>query len=277
MTHPFILSASVTQAELSDPAWAAPVLAQAQSLGLDMLLLGRAGAPLAFDAQVIAAWAASQLTTMGVVPVVGTGLGHPFHTARGLSAVDWLAGGMLGWNPAGPDAAQVADMARAANALWDGWSDDTLIIDKDSGRYLDTTKVIVPDYRGSHYRTRGPVNAMRPRQGNPVLVADADAPFDLAQTDISIAAQGQSAPSARLRLIRVGLDADVAMLAAAHAAGEIAGAHVDLDDAVAQLPQLAAAFAPVIEGRARATTGTLRQRLGLPTPFVSHSATEEAA
>ncbi|HWU04697.1 MAG TPA: nitrilotriacetate monooxygenase, partial [Novosphingobium sp.] len=138
MTKPFILSAAIGELALSDPAWAGPILEQAQKARLDLLLLGRPG-QLPFDPQVIAAWAAPRVSTMGVVPVVTARLAHPFHVARALSAVDWLSGGMLGWCPVGEGhpAEQIADLAMATRALWDGWSDDTLIIDKAAGRYLD--------------------------------------------------------------------------------------------------------------------------------------------
>lgn len=263
MTRHFLLSAGIGDAALADPAYAAQILPLAEAAGVDLLLLGRPDS-LPFDAQVIAAWAAPRLSRMGVVPLVTTRLGHPFHTARALSAIDYLTGGLLGWCPVGEggDAAQLADMVQAARALWDGWDADCLIIDKASGRYLDASKVRRSNYVGTHYKTRGPVNAMRPKQGHPLLVCDARSPFAVQGIDVAIAAEGQGMPLAARRLLRVEGTLDAAALAQRFAAGEIDGVHVDLADPRAELPQLGASLAALTAGRPAA--GTLRERLGLP-------------
>jgi alkanesulfonate monooxygenase SsuD/methylene tetrahydromethanopterin reductase-like flavin-dependent oxidoreductase (luciferase family) len=263
MTHPFILSASIGDAALADPAYAAQVLPMAEAAGIDLLLLGQHDS-LPFDAQVIAAWAAPRLSRMGVVPLVTTRLVHPFHAARSLSALDWLTDGRLGWCPVaqGGAAEQLADLVRAARSLWDGWDKDCLIIDKASGRYLDTTKVRASHYVGTHYKVRGPVNAMRPKQGHPVLVCDAASPFAVAGVDVVIAREGQGGPVAARRLLRVDADAEAAVLAARFAAGEIDGVHIDLATPRTQLPQIGERFAALTTGRP--ASGTLRERLALP-------------
>jgi len=265
MTKPFILSASIGDAALADPAYAGAVLPLAEAAGVDLLMLGKVGS-LPFDPQVIAAWAAPRLSRMGVVPLVSTRIADPFHGARSLSALDHLSGGLLGWCPMaeGQSAAQVADLVRATRALWDGWDDDCLMMDKASGRYLDNTKVRASHYVGAYYKTRGPVNAMRPRQGHPLLVCDAASPFAVQGIDVVIAAEGQGAPAAARRVLRVGADADAGEIAARFAAGEIDGVHVDLTQARAQLPRLGERFAALTRGRPAA--GTLRERLGLPLP-----------
>jgi alkanesulfonate monooxygenase SsuD/methylene tetrahydromethanopterin reductase-like flavin-dependent oxidoreductase (luciferase family) len=167
------LSASFGGLALADPAYAASVLPLAEAAGVDLLVLGTP-ASLPFDPQVLAAWAAPRLSRMGVVPVVSARITHPFHAARSLSAIDYLSDGLLGWCPVGEgeSPAQVADLVRATRALWDGWDADCLIMDKASGRYLDSSKVRASHYQGTHYKVRGPVNAMRPKQGHPLLMCD---------------------------------------------------------------------------------------------------------
>ena len=115
MTRPFLLSASVADADLADPAVARPVIAAADAAGLDLLVLGRAGAR-PFDAQVIAAWAAPLTRRVGVVATVPASNAHPFHVARALSAVDFLSGGRTGWSviPEGAPVGMAEDMVRAA-------------------------------------------------------------------------------------------------------------------------------------------------------------------
>lgn len=265
MTRRFLLSASLADPALADPTVAGTVLDQAEAAGLDLLLLGRAGA-VPFDAQVLAAWAAPRLTRMGVVAVIPPRLGHPFHVARALSAVDYLAGGLLGWSPVaeGEDPEQIADLVQATRALWDGWDADTLVIDKASGYYLDTGKVRASHYEGRWYKTQGPVNAMRPLQDHPLLVVDAASPFTVPGVDVAIAAEGQTAPEAARLLRRVTLTDDPAALAQAFAQGEIDGLHIDLAGTTQELPRLAERFGAL--ATPATTTGTLRQRLGLPLP-----------
>lgn len=272
MTRKFIVSASVADADLAVPERARPVIAAAESAGLDLLVLGRAG-ECPFDAQVLAAWAAPLTSRTSIVATVPASNAHPFHVARALSAVDYLAGGRTGWSVIAQDAPEgvAADMVRAARALWDGWGADTLVIDKESGVYLHPEQVIRPNYRGPFFETAGPVNAMRPLQGQPVLVTDAAAPIGIDDADIVLVdAPGASAGSAR-RLLKVapGASVDVAALASAFAAGEIDGVHFVLAERAGALPGAIARIGSMLAerpGAEPAMTGTLRDRLGLALP-----------
>lgn len=262
MTRSFILSTSIGDPALADPAYAAQILPLAEAAGVDLLMLGRHDS-LPYDPQVIAAWAAPRVSRLGLVPVVSSRIAHPFHVARSLSAIDYLSGGLLGWCPVaeGRSAAELADLVRATRALWDGWDADCLIIDKASGRYLDTSKVRPSNYVGTHYKVRGPVNAMRPKQGHPLLVCDAQSPFAVPGVDVVIAAEGQASPAAARRLLRVSGMVDGAALAQRFAAGELDGVHIDLAHPLAELAALGEALAGLTRGRPAA--GTLRERLGL--------------
>jgi hypothetical protein len=129
---------------------------------------------------------------MGIVACIPASTSHPFHVARALSAIDFLSAGLSGWAPvaAGAPAGQAEDMVRAAQALWDGWDADTLIIDKASGRYLDASKVKVPNYKGPFFNVAGPVNAMRPPQGHPLLVRLPGAIPGIERVDIEVGGAG---------------------------------------------------------------------------------------
>ena len=137
-----------------------------------------------------------------------------------------------------------------------------LIIDKASGVYLDPAKVRASDYDGPFFKTKGPVNAMRPPQGHLVLVSDGAAPLAVPGIDIALIGEGQTVPAAKA-LAKVGRDADLAALTARFAEGAIDGAHFILSDPVAELAEMAQRFAPL---RVTRGTGTLRERLGLPLP-----------
>ncbi len=261
MTRPFILSAGVSDPTLATPERLAAVLRAAESAGFDLLVLG-SPADQPFDAQVLAAWAAPRSTRGGIVATVAADNAHPFHVARALSAVDFLADGRAGWSvvPGTASPAQADDFVRATRALWDGWDADCLIIDKASGVYLDPSKVRVSHYDGPFYRTRGPVNAMRPPQGHLVLVSDGAAPLGVPGVDVALVGPGQRLAASK-SLAKVGADASADDLSARFAAGEIDGAHFMLTAPEAQLPQIAARFAAL---RGERTGTTLRERLGLP-------------
>jgi hypothetical protein len=261
MTRPFILSASIADVALGDPQWAGAVLAAAEAAGIDLLVLGRADA-LPFDAQVIAAWAAARSSTVGIITTVPASTSHPFHVARALSAVDFLCDGRSGWMPlaGGAPDGMAEDMVGAARSLWDGWGADTLIIDKASGRYLDTAKVRASNYAGPFFQVAGPVNAMRPPQGHPLLVSDADSPVAVDGIDVALVREGQAGGAAR-SLLKVAFDGDVAAIAAEFAAGTIDGVHFDLGDAMAELAQIGTRFGKLAGPR---IGGALRTRLDLP-------------
>lgn len=266
MTRPFILSASIGEVSFAVPQTAARVLVAAEAAGLDLLLVGRAGAR-PFDAQVLLPWAAPLTSRVGLVATVPASNAHPFHVARALSAIDFLSAGRTGWSviPEGAPDGMAEDMVGAARALWDGWGSDTLILDKANKRYLDASKVKASHYEGPFFKVAGPVNAMRPPLGHPLLVVDEAAPIGIADADIALVNDTQSDLGATKRLLKVSLDADVDALTALFESGAIDGVHFTLDDAAAELPVIATRFAAVIQGRVDAP-GDLRARLGLPIP-----------
>ncbi|NLR70376.1 LLM class flavin-dependent oxidoreductase [Novosphingobium sp. ERN07] len=272
MTRSFIVSACVTDADLAVPELARPVIAAAEAAGLDLLMLGRAGAR-PFDAQVLAAWAAPLTSRTAIVATVPASNAHPFHVARALSAVDFLADGRTGWSVIAEDAepGAAADMVRAARALWDGWGADTLVIDKESGVYLNPDQVVRPNYRGPFFDTAGPVNAMRPLQGQPVLVLDEAAPIGIDDADVVLVDAPDAAAESARRLLKIapGAEVDSAALAASFDTGEIDGVHFMLTESAAALPAAIAAIGALLAdrpGTVPAITGTLRERLGLALP-----------
>lgn len=262
MTRAFIISVSTGDPRLNDPAWAMSVLAAAEEAGMDLFVLGGPRAR-PFDAQVIVAWAAAATRSIGLVAAVPTTTSHPFHVARALSAVDFLSGGRSGWMPLPGDApdGMAEDMVTAIHGLWDGWSADTLIIDKVTGRYLDASKVRPTDHAGPFFRIAGPVNAMRPPQGHILLLNDGADPVDV-DADFALVEEGQSIRGRR-RLLKTDISSDPTALAARFADGVIDGAHFDLNDPIADIAQIAARFGHLAgprHGRSQ------RERLGLVLP-----------
>jgi FMN-dependent oxidoreductase (nitrilotriacetate monooxygenase family) len=62
------------------------------------------------------------------------------------------------------------EFVKVVKGLWDSWEDGALVADKQTGRYLDTSKLHVLDHDGPHYRVKGPLNTARPPQGYPVII-----------------------------------------------------------------------------------------------------------
>ncbi len=150
-------------------------------------------APPRIEALVNLAWISGILET----PILVAGLpgqhSLPYHVARALSASDFLTEGRVGWAPLLPlselfeeshnilngtddfdEVARLDDFVSATKALWDSWDEDALLIEKETGKYLDSNKVRRVDYQGPFFKTMGSLNAARPPQGHPLLVIDVD-------------------------------------------------------------------------------------------------------
>jgi FMN-dependent oxidoreductase (nitrilotriacetate monooxygenase family) len=59
---------------------------------------------------------------------------------------------------------------QVAKGLWDSWSDDAILDDRDSGRYAQPGHIHPIDHAGDFYKVAGPLNIPRCPQGWPVLV-----------------------------------------------------------------------------------------------------------
>jgi alkanesulfonate monooxygenase SsuD/methylene tetrahydromethanopterin reductase-like flavin-dependent oxidoreductase (luciferase family) len=186
--NPFFISAAtpVAGADAIDPALLKRVAVMADRGGLDFLVLRQPG-----DAVIAASWLIPVTRRIGLISTLAATYSQPFHVARGLSAMDILSGGRMGWLPQAahhqeqapyfgnlpslplPDALDKAtELVSATEALWDSWDEDALIIDKGSARYLDNAKIRRVDYRGAHFQVMGALNSARPPQGYPILVLD---------------------------------------------------------------------------------------------------------
>ncbi|MDX2376369.1 LLM class flavin-dependent oxidoreductase [Microbacterium sp. LRZ72] len=124
---------------------------------------------------------------IGLIGTLSTSLNEPYNVARLLASLDHLSGGRAGWNivtsadgyrnfgiDAAPDPAEryrrSEEFVGVVEALWDSWSDDAVIVDRDNARWLDTAKLRKIDFSGEYFDVEGPLNMPRPPQGRPVLV-----------------------------------------------------------------------------------------------------------
>jgi FMN-dependent oxidoreductase (nitrilotriacetate monooxygenase family) len=132
---------------------------------------------------------AQATSRLGVVPTMSTSFYPPFLLARLCATIDHLAKGRFGWNivtSAEDRAAQnfgmdklyehderyamATEYLEVVTKLWDSWEPDAVVRDRDTGTYVDYTKVHTIDFEGKYYKSRGPLNTLRPLQGRPVLL-----------------------------------------------------------------------------------------------------------
>ena len=136
------------------------------------------------------------LTAMGLV-TDKLGLGatcsttyyEPFDVARRFATLDLMSGGRAGWNVVTSlNDGEALNMGRDSHpehdsrydradefmevvlGHWDTWEDGALIMDKQSGRFADPSKVKRLDHSGPAFKSRGPFTVPRSDQGHPVII-----------------------------------------------------------------------------------------------------------
>jgi FMN-dependent oxidoreductase (nitrilotriacetate monooxygenase family) len=174
----------------------------ADTLGLPDIYKGsfdtylRHGGQLSYlDPMIVLPVMARATRHLGLGATLSTTFHHPYHLARVLASLDHLSHGRACWNvvtsttdfearnfgigelPAKDARYDRADeVVEACCALWDCWQDDALVMDKESGLFIDPDKVRYADYEGRYVRTRGPLTIPRSPQGRPVLMQAGSSP-----------------------------------------------------------------------------------------------------
>jgi N-acetyl-S-(2-succino)cysteine monooxygenase len=130
---------------------------------------------------------------------------QPFHTARAFAVMDNLSAGRTAWlvdtegadqqeadfghhagDPISTNGGCAARYARAAEyievacKLWDSWEDGAVVADKEAGMFADSARIHPIHHVGADFQVRGPLTAVRPIQGHPVIVMRDASPEGLA-------------------------------------------------------------------------------------------------
>jgi FMN-dependent oxidoreductase (nitrilotriacetate monooxygenase family) len=131
---------------------------------------------------------ATSTSHVGLGATVSTTYSDPFSVARVFASLDHISNGRAAWNavttanPATaanfgtvhPDHARRYEMAGefldVVKGLWDGWADDAIVADRNSGVYIDPAKLRSIDHQGAFFKVKGPVNIGRCPQGHPVVL-----------------------------------------------------------------------------------------------------------
>ncbi|SDD17014.1 alkanesulfonate monooxygenase [Paenibacillus sp. UNCCL117] len=128
---------------------------------------------------------------IGLIVTANTTYAEPYHIARLTASLDYLSGGRTAWNiVTGADARAALNFSRekhwdnekrydyadefvgVVKQLWDTWEDEAFVRDKESGVFVDGSKVHAINHVGEHFSVKGPLNVARPPQGQlPLLSA----------------------------------------------------------------------------------------------------------
>jgi FMN-dependent oxidoreductase (nitrilotriacetate monooxygenase family) len=151
--------------------------------------LGLGGQITYLDPMAVLPLMARVTTHLGIGATLSTTFNSPYFLARTLASLDLLTKGRICWNVVtsatdmearnfGQDGIPPKDerydrgdeVLEACCALWECWQDDALLLDKDSGRFADPSKVKRAEYVGRYVRTVGPLSMPRSPQVRPVFL-----------------------------------------------------------------------------------------------------------
>lgn len=160
---------------------------------------------------------------IGVIPTISTSFYPPFLLARLMATLDLMSEGRVGCNFVTSTAARAAqnfgldehiehdaryqmadEFVDVVKQLWHSWDADAVVMDEESGVFVDPQKVRTIDHAGRFFRSRGPLNTARPPQGHPVLAQAGGSPqgreFAAKHMDVVIAAVGTAEEMKAYRL-----------------------------------------------------------------------------
>lgn len=166
------------------------IIEDAPSLGspstIDLRVRHAFGGPK-HDPLLLAPYLFQATAHLGVVPTVNPAAYLPYTAARQFASLQHLSGHRLGLNVVTDtgsarhfsDASQLGhdeaydraeEWLAGVRSLWRSWEDDALILDRDSGRFADGTRMRAVQHRGEHFAFDGPLNAM-PQSDEPAIVS----------------------------------------------------------------------------------------------------------
>ena len=147
------------------------------------------------DATVLAAAVVKATTRLGVIATASILSYPPFTLARMIASLDHLSDGRFGWNIVTSGEEQAAhnvgldtlppreqryDMADeyvdVVTKLLSSWDDDAVVMDRETGTFVDFSKVHETNFVGKFYKSRGPLNVPRTPQGRPVYLQAGGSP-----------------------------------------------------------------------------------------------------
>ncbi|WP_232477441.1 NtaA/DmoA family FMN-dependent monooxygenase [Roseomonas sp. KE0001] len=157
--------------------------------------LGRGGQTSLLDPMVVLPLMARVTSRLGLAPTMSTTFNGPYQLARSLGSLDLLSGGRAAWNvvtsatefearncgmeglpPKDQRYDRADEVLEACFALWSGWDADAVVLDREGGQFIDTSKVRYADYQGRYVSVRGPLSIPRSAQDRPVVMQAGSSP-----------------------------------------------------------------------------------------------------
>jgi FMN-dependent oxidoreductase (nitrilotriacetate monooxygenase family) len=141
-----------------------------------------------FEPSTLFAALSQHTSNLGFISTSTTTYEEPYLVARKYASLDMISGGRSGWNvvtssnagdafnfsrtehPDREDRYGRADeFTTVVKGLWDSWASDAFPQNKDTGQFLDPSKVRELNHVGKYFQVKGPLCASRSKQGRPVL------------------------------------------------------------------------------------------------------------
>jgi FMN-dependent oxidoreductase (nitrilotriacetate monooxygenase family) len=132
---------------------------------------------------------AGATSRIGLIATCSTTYTEPFNLARQFASLDHISHGRVGWNVVTTWLATAAgnygatgplshadryeraeEYMRVVTGLWDSWSDDAVLDDREGGAYARPGGIRPVNFTGRAYQVTGPLNVPRGPQGRPVFV-----------------------------------------------------------------------------------------------------------
>jgi FMN-dependent oxidoreductase (nitrilotriacetate monooxygenase family) len=126
---------------------------------------------------------------IGLAVTASTTYTEPYNLARMLASLDHLSGGRIAWNivtgafseaaanfgtaehpPQKQRYAIAEEFVEVVKGLWDSWEEDSFVMNKATGEFVDASKMHELNHAGTFYHVKGPLNITRPPQGYPVFM-----------------------------------------------------------------------------------------------------------
>jgi FMN-dependent oxidoreductase (nitrilotriacetate monooxygenase family) len=149
---------------------------------------GPSDRPASFEPTTVMAAISQHTSRIGMFATSTTTYDEPYLVARRFSSLDHISKGRAIWNVVTgsfpgdslnfgkddlPDRqtryAKSMEFLEVCKGLWDSWAPDAFPQDKQSGQFLDSTKVRNLNHSGEYFTVKGPLNLARSPQGYPVL------------------------------------------------------------------------------------------------------------
>jgi FMN-dependent oxidoreductase (nitrilotriacetate monooxygenase family) len=137
-------------------------------------------------------------THVGLGATVSTSFNEPFNVARTFGSIDHISGGRAAWNVVTTSNLKAhqnygfedqldhelryrraEEFVDVVKGLWDCWEDGAILADKQTGQYIDASKVRPLDHKGQFFKVKGPINMARCPQGQPVIIQAGGSPSGL--------------------------------------------------------------------------------------------------